>query len=153
MRRMPDQNRLLEYDWLYKMTDTLVRTSNAFAVIFYNEDYTEVTRIQPVTVRNHRIFEDDAGNLLFRFVWDFDGQEYTVPYQFVIHLKSRYNKKRFLDTSPDSELHCSTELLETTYRRHCKILFRVRSKDGGMWFEPDKRALERYFRRWRMAVG
>lgn len=83
------------YDWLYKMTDTLVRTSNAFAVIFYNEDYTEVTRIQPVTVRNHRIFEDDAGNLLFRFVWDFDGQEYTVPYQFVIHLKSRYNKNDF----------------------------------------------------------
>lgn len=28
-----------------------------------------------------------------------------------------------------------------------------RSQDGGMWFEPDKRALERYFRRWRMAVG
>lgn len=103
------------YDWLYKMTDTLVRTSNAFAVIFYNEDYTEVTRIQPVTVRNHQIFEDDAGNILFRFVWDFDGREYTVPYQFVIHLKSRYNKKRFLGTSPDCELRCSTDLLETTY--------------------------------------
>lgn len=102
------------FDWLYKMADTLVRTSNAFSVIFYNDDFSEITRIQPVTVRNHQIFEDGNGNLFLRFVWDFDGQEYTVPYQFVIHLKSRYNKKRFLGTAPDAELKNATDLLEIT---------------------------------------
>lgn len=102
------------FDWLYKMADTLVRTSNAFSVIFYNDDFSEITRIQPVTVRNHQIFEDGNGNLFLRFVWDFDGQEYTVPYQFVIHLKSRYNKKRFLGTAPDAELKNATDLLELT---------------------------------------
>ena len=72
-------------------------------------------RVQPVTVRNHRIFEDESGVIYFNFVWDYDGKEYTVPYQFVIHIKSRYNKKRFLGTPPDEQLKSSTDLLEITY--------------------------------------
>lgn len=103
------------FDFLYRLTADAVFTSNGFAVIFYNDDFTEVLRIQPVTVRSHQIFEDEAGNIFFRFVWDYDGLEYTVPYQFVIHLKARYNKKRFLGTSPDCDLKNTVELLETTY--------------------------------------
>lgn len=103
------------FDFLYRLAADAVFNSNGFAVIFYNDDFTEVLRIQPVTVRSHQIFEDEAGNIFFRFVWDYDGLEYTVPYQFVIHLKARYNKKRFLGTSPDHDLKSTVELLETTY--------------------------------------
>ena len=103
------------FDFLYRLAADAVFNSNGFAVIFYNDDFTEVLRIQPVTVRSHQIFEDEAGNIFFRFVWDYDGLEYTVPYQFVIHLKARYNKKRFLGTSPDHDLKNTVELLETTY--------------------------------------
>ena len=102
------------YDFLYKMASEFVYTSNAFAVCFFNEDFTEIQAIQPVTVRSHRIFEDE-GVMHLRFVWDFDGLEYTVPYQFVIHIKARYNKRRFLGTPPDGELQNSTDLLEITY--------------------------------------
>lgn len=103
------------FDFLYRLAADAVFNSNGFAVIFYNDDFTEVLRIQPVTVRSHQIFEDEVGNIFFRFVWDYDGLEYTVPYQFVIHLKARYNKKRFLGTSPDHDLKNTVELLETTY--------------------------------------
>lgn len=103
------------YDFLYRMASDLIYTSNAFAVIFYNDDFTDVLRIQPVTVRSHRIFEDEFGRVFFRFVWDYDGTEYTLPYEFVIHVKARYNKKRFLGTAPDGDLRESVELLQTTY--------------------------------------
>lgn len=104
------------FDFLYRIGSDTVFTSNSFSVIFYNDDFTDVERIQPITVRNHRIFEDEKGNIFLRFVWDYDGKEYTVPYQFVIHIKARYNKKRFLGTPPDSELQSSTELLDITYQ-------------------------------------
>lgn len=103
------------YDFLYRLASDAIYTSNAFAIVFYSEDFSDIERIQPVTVRSHRIFEDEDGNIMFRFVWDYDGEEYTVPYQFVIHIKARYNKKRFLGTSPDGDLKNSVELLETTY--------------------------------------
>ena len=103
------------FDFLYRIASDLVYTSNAFSIVFYNADFTDIERIQPITVRSHRIFEDENGTMYLRFVWDYDGLEYTVPYQFVIHIKSRYNKKRFLGTPPDSELKNSTELLEITY--------------------------------------
>lgn len=103
------------FDFLYRIASDLVYTSNAFSIVFYNEDFSDIERIQPITVRSHRIFGDENGIMYLRFVWDYDGLEYTVPYQFVIHIKSRYNKKRFLGTPPDAELKNSTELLEITY--------------------------------------
>ena len=102
------------YDFLYKMASDLVYTSNAFAVVFFNDDYSEITSIQPITVTSHRIFEVD-GVLYFKFIWEYDKKSYTVPYQFVIHIKGRYNRKRFLGTPPDAELQNSTELLNVTY--------------------------------------
>lgn len=102
------------YDFLYKMASDLIYTSNAFAVVFFNDDCSEITSIQPITVTSHRIFEVD-GVLYFKFIWEYDKKSYTVPYQFVIHLKSRYNRKRFLGTPPDAELQNSTELLNVTY--------------------------------------
>ena len=102
------------YDFLYKMASDLIYTSNAFAVVFFNDDCSEITSIQPITVTSHRIFEVD-GVLYFKFIWEYDKKSYTVPYQFVIHIKGRYNRKRFLGTPPDSELQNSTELLNVTY--------------------------------------
>lgn len=102
------------YDALYKMASDLVYRSNAFAVIFYNDDFTKVKSINPITTTSHRIWDDEKGNTFFKFTWDYDGKEYTVPYQAVIHLKSRYNKKRFLGTPPDTQLKTSLELLDVT---------------------------------------
>ena len=102
------------YDFLYKMASDLIYTSNAFAIVFFNDDCSEITSIQPITVTSHRIFEVD-GVLYFKFIWEYDKKSYTVPYQFVIHIKGRYNRKRFLGTPPDAELQNSTELLNVTY--------------------------------------
>lgn len=103
------------FDGLYKMASDLVYKSNAFAVVFYTADFSKVQSIVPVTVRSFRIWEDEeTGVIYFRFVWDYDGKEYTLPYQSVIHIKSRYNKKRFLGTPPDAQLKTTLELLDTT---------------------------------------
>ncbi len=105
---------LSTYDFLYRVASDLVYNSNFFAVIFYNEDFTRVTSIQPIVTSNYRIFEDENHNILFRFQWEYDGNTYTVPYQSVIHIKARYNKKRFLGTSPEMELKRSLDLIETS---------------------------------------
>ena len=101
------------FDGLYKMASDLVYKSNAFAVIFYNTDFTRVQSIVPVTVKSFRIWEEES-NIFFRFVWDYNGEEYTLPYQSVIHLKARYDRKRFIGTSPESQLKTTLELLDTT---------------------------------------
>lgn len=102
------------YSALYRMASDLVYHSNAYAVIFYNSDFTRVTSIVPVTASNVRIWETDTGVLLFRFRWEYDGKEYTLPYQDVIHIKARYDKKRFMGTAPDGQLRNTLELIDTT---------------------------------------
>lgn len=102
------------YSALYKMASDLVYHSNAYAVIFYNEEFTRVTSIVPVTAQNVRIWEDSKGNLLFRFKWSYDGQEYTLPYMNVIHIRARFDKKRFMGTAPDSQIRNTLELIDTT---------------------------------------
>lgn len=111
MRPCPE---LSTYDFLYRMASDLVYKSNAFAVIFYNEDYTKVKSIQPIQTNDFKIMVDEEENVLFRFRWEFDGKYYTVPYQMVIHIKARFNKKRFLGTSPDIQLQSTLDLIETS---------------------------------------
>lgn len=82
------------------------------------------------TTSNYRIFEDDNHNILFRFRWEYDGNTYTVPYQNVIHIKSRYNKKRFMGTSPDIELKRSLDLIETSGETIKNIVNRSNSLMG-----------------------
>lgn len=106
---------LSTYDALYKMTAQLVRNSNAFAIVFYSDDFSRVKSIVPITVRGYRIWEDEeTGTLLFRFTWDYDGKNYTIPYQSVIHIKARFDKKRFLGSAPDPALRNTLELLDAT---------------------------------------
>ncbi len=102
------------YSALYKMASDLVYTSNAYAVIFYNEDFTRITSIVPVTANDVRIWEDSSGVILFRFRWEYDGKEYTLPYQNVIHIRARYNRRRFMGTEPDQQIKGSLELLDYT---------------------------------------
>lgn len=102
------------YDFLYRIASDLVYKSNSFSVIFYNEDFTRIKSIQPVQTKDFRIFVDEDNNILFRFRWEFDRKYYTVPYQMVIHIKARYNKKRFLGTPPDEQLKSPLELIETS---------------------------------------
>lgn len=103
------------FDGLYKMASDLVYKSNAFAVIFYSSDFTKVTAIRPIETRSYAIWQDeDSGLIWFRFTWDYDGKEYTLPYQNVIHIKARFDKKRFMGTPPDAQLKNTLELLDTT---------------------------------------
>lgn len=118
------------YDFLYRIAADLVYTSNSFSVIFWNKEFTRVESIQPIATKSYRIFEDDRGNILFRFRWDYDGETYTVPYQNVIHIKARYNKKRFLGTTPDMELKRSLDLIETSGETIKNIVNRSNSLAG-----------------------
>lgn len=105
---------LSTYDFLYRIASDLVYTSNSFSVIFYNADFTRVQSIQPIQADDFRIFLNDGNNVLFRFRWKFDGKYYTVPYQMVIHIKARFNNKRFIGTPPDLQLKSSLDLIETS---------------------------------------
>lgn len=102
------------YSALYRMASDLVYHSNAYAVIFYTPDFMRVQSIVPITASSVRIWEDESGVLLFRFRWDYDGKFYTLPYQNVIHIKSRFDKKRFMGTAPDDQLKNTLELIDTT---------------------------------------
>lgn len=105
---------LSTYDALYKMAAQLIRRSNAFAIVLYTEDFMRIKSIVPVTVRTYRIYEDDNGTVLFWFIWDYDGKAYTIPYQSVIHIKARFDKKRFMGSAPDPQLKNTLELIDTT---------------------------------------
>lgn len=100
-------------DFVYKLTSDLYRTSNALAIIIWNSDYTEVERIQPVTTSSMCILEGTDGEQYIRYVWDYDGNEYTVPLSQAIHIKGRLNKKRFLGTSPQLEIGKTTGIFDT----------------------------------------
>ncbi|MCM1104071.1 MAG: phage portal protein [Clostridium sp.] len=102
------------YSALYKMASDLVYHSNAYAVIFYTPDFMRVQSIVPITASNVKIWEDENGVLLFRFRWDYDKKDYTLPYQSVIHVKSRFDKKRFMGSAPDGQLKNTLELIDTT---------------------------------------
>ncbi len=103
------------YSALYKMAADLVHHSNAYAVIFYTADFTRVQSIVPITASGVRIWEDyDSGEIMFRFTWDYDGKQYTLPYSDVIHIRARMDRKRFIGTPPDSQLKNSLELLDYT---------------------------------------
>lgn len=101
-------------DWLYKIAYQSVISGDGFAIICYNDDFSEIEAIRPVICSNYRIFEDE-GILFFRFIWSYDSKEYTVPYDCVIHLKDRPGKKRFLGSDPDDDLATSVDMLDTTY--------------------------------------
>ena len=96
------------------MAAQLVKSSNAFAAVIYTEDFTRVQAVAPINVKSYRIFEDAAGNILFTFTWDYDGKTYTLPYQQVIHIRARFDKKRFLGTPPDGQLNNTLELISAT---------------------------------------
>ena len=102
------------YSALYRMASDLVYHSNAYAVIFYTPDFLRVQSIAPVTASNVQIWENENGVLLFRFRWDYDGKFYTLPYQNVIHIRSRFDRKRFMGTAPDGQLKNTLELIDTT---------------------------------------
>ena len=103
------------YSALYKMASDLVYHSNAYAVIFYTPDFTKVQSIVPISASNVQIWEDErSGAILFRFRWNYDGKDYTLPYQDVIHIRSRFSSKRFMGTPPDQQLKNTLELLDYT---------------------------------------
>ena len=99
---------------LYKLISMLEEQSDSFALIMYNEDFTQIDRIVPMNVHSARIFEDDEKRIWLKFIWDYDNKEYVYPYSMTIHLRSRYNKRRFLGTAPGLHLDSVIELMDKT---------------------------------------
>lgn len=131
------------YDFLYRIAADLVYTSNSFSVIFYNEDFTRVQSIQPITTKSFRIFEDDKHHILFRFRWDYDGETYTVPYQNVIpYTLSTRPEKLVMD-------YCHIDIYEVQEMEIDVYLFFMRE---AMIFENSKTDEGREYLRncWRM---
>ncbi len=112
-------------DFLYKMVSDLYRTHNAIAIIRWNNDYTDIEAVQPVSVTSLRIVEKD-GEQFARFVWQYDGEEYTLPMSQVIHLKERLNSGRFVGTSPDRILGKVLGLFDTI----CKSIAKIAQNSG-----------------------
>lgn len=101
-------------DWLYTIAHNAVTSGNGFAVLYYNADFTEIERIIPVTCSSFEIFEAED-MLLFRFRWAYNGKEYTIPYQVVIHLRERLTTNRFVGDNAYDDVRSSIEMLNTTY--------------------------------------
>lgn len=101
-------------DMLYKIAYNAVTTGDGLLIIFYNQDFTEIEELRPITCNRYEIIETD-NVLLFRFTWAYDGKQYTVPYQCVIHLKERPSKRRFLGDNAYDNIRSSVDMLNTTY--------------------------------------
>lgn len=99
---------------LYKLVSILGEQSDAFALIMYNDDFTQIDRIVPINVHSARVFEDENQRIWLKFIWDYDNKEYVYPYSMTIHLRSRYNKRRFLGTAPGLHLDSVIELMDKT---------------------------------------
>lgn len=102
------------YTALYRMASDLVYHSNAYAIIMYSPDFVRIQSIVPVAVEDVKIWEDENGTILFKFRWTYDGKTYILPYQNVIHLRARFNKKRFMGSAPDEQLKTPLDLLDAT---------------------------------------
>lgn len=113
MLRLRWSPELSVYDALYKMAAKLVEESNSFAAIFYSADYSRIERIVPIDVNGFKIFEEE-GVVFVRFTWRFDGKSYTMPYGQMIHLRARFDKKRFIGSEPGQEIKNTLELIDAS---------------------------------------
>lgn len=85
------------FDFIYKTISMLYSDSNAFIYIAKDKDGF-ITGFYPVLALNYDLYQDNDKKiyLKFRFI---NGQEYTLPYMELIHLRLFYNKHDIYGTS------------------------------------------------------
>lgn len=87
------------FDFIYRIISMLYTDSNAFVYIAKDKNGM-ITGFYPVLALNYDLLEDKVGNIYFQFKF-VNGQEYTLPYIELIHLRLFYNKHDIFGSNND----------------------------------------------------
>lgn len=87
------------FDFIYRIISMLYTDSNAFVYIAKDKNGM-ITGFYPVLALNYDLLEDKVGNIYFKFKF-VNGQEYTLPYIELIHLRLFYNKHDIFGSNND----------------------------------------------------
>ena len=88
---------MTKFDFIYKIISMLYTDSNAFIYIAKNKDGM-ITGFYPLLALNYNLLQDQTGKIFLKFKF-VNGQEYTLPYLELIHLRLFYNKNDIFGTS------------------------------------------------------
>ena len=87
---------MTKFDFLYKTISMLYTDSNAFVYIS-KDNKGMITGFYPVLALNYDLLQDISGNIYLKFKF-INGQDYTIPYLELIHLRLFYNKHDIFGT-------------------------------------------------------
>lgn len=86
-----------KFDFIYRIISMLYTDCNAF--VYIAKDKTGfITGFYPVLALNYDLMQDTSGNIYLQFKF-INGQEYTLPYLELIHLRLFYNKHDIFGTN------------------------------------------------------
>lgn len=88
---------MTKFDFIYKTISMLYTDSNAFIYIAKDKDGM-ITGFYPILALNYNLLQDQTGKIFLKFKF-VNGQEYTLPYLELIHLRLFYNKNDIFGTS------------------------------------------------------
>lgn len=87
---------MTKFDFIYKTISMLYSDSNAFIYIA-KDSKGMITGFYPVLALNYNLLQDANKNIYLKFQF-INGQEYTLPYLELIHLRLFYNKHDLFGT-------------------------------------------------------
>lgn len=87
---------MTKFDFIYKTISMLYSDSNAFIYIA-KDSKGIITGFYPVLALNYNLLQDTNKNIYLKFQF-INGQEYTLPYLELIHLRLFYNKHDLFGT-------------------------------------------------------
>lgn len=81
---------MTKYDFIYKIISMLYTDSNAFVYIA-KDSSGMITGFYPILALNYNLYQDKTKNIYLQFQF-VNGQNYTLPYNELIHLRLFFNK-------------------------------------------------------------
>jgi HK97 family phage portal protein len=99
------------YNFLYKVVTHLYMNNNAF-ILIQQDSYGNITGFYPINSTNVELLESGKEVFVkFRFI---SGEQLTVPYSQVIHLRRFFNRNDFYGEYSTKPLNPVLELINTT---------------------------------------
>jgi len=99
------------FDFLYKISTQLMLNNNAFA--FADLDNSgNIKGIYPIDATSATMLQDDYGNLYLKFIL-FNGKQYCLPYEEIIHIRRHFNKHDFYGESPNEAILPTLNIIQT----------------------------------------
>lgn len=86
-----------KFDFIYKVISMLYTDSNAFIYIA-KDSKGMIVGFYPVLAMNYQLLQDSSKNIYLQFQF-INGQDYTLPYAELIHLRLFYNKHDIFGTN------------------------------------------------------